>query len=281
MKVTVFYTNGNERSKIIGRALSAGIAKHETGVRLVLSRDYRGPPDSDVAIHYGFADRLKLIFDEHRIAGRKAIYVDLGYWLRRKRTRFDGYHKIVINSRHPTAYFQDRKHPSDRFNALGITIEPWRSEGRHVLVIGMSGKGALAEGFAPEQWERRTIAKLRAITKRPIVYRPKPNWPGAKPIPGAVFQKDVPLADALKDCHAVVSYHSNVAVEAIVAGVPALTTHGIASFMGTRNLEQVDNPYMPDCRAQWAADLAYTQWTIAEMESGAFWAHMKTEGLLL
>lgn len=279
MRVAIYYSFANERSKLIAKALLRGIGRHEGNVQFIRARDYQGKPEADVAIHYGFAEGLRRIFEQYRDEGRKAVYVDLGYWHRRKRTRFDGYHKLVLNSRHPTEYFQNKRHAPDRFNRLGVKIAPWRKAGRHIVVVGMSGKGALAEGFRPEQWERQTIAQLRELTDRPIIYRPKPNWQEARPIPGTIFQRGVELDEALRNCHAVVCHHSNVAVDAILAGVPAICPIGVASVMGGTDLTHIESPPMPDGRHQWAADIAYTQYTMDEMISGEAWQYLKSEVL--
>lgn len=237
-------------------------------------------PDTDVAVFYGFN---RAILDGYKAAGKKAIYVDLGYWQREGQT---GHHKLGINSRHPTAYFQKRKHPDDRWRRLNVGIQPWKPEGRGaVIVAGMSGKGANAEGFAPEQWERETVQLLKRHTSRPIIYRPKPNWVGARPIEGAEFQRgdsqgrDVPTI-LRHGVHAVVTHHSNVAVEALLAGVPIFCVEGIMTPLALTNFARIENTIHPEGREQWAYDAAYTQWTIAEMTAGTAWRHLKDEGLV-
>lgn len=236
-----------------------------------------------MAIFYGLAGGLRNVLRDYREAGRKAIYIDLGYWGRRKRTRWDGYHKLVLNDRHPTAYFQRRKHAPDRFAQFGIRIQKWRREmpGAHILVAGMSAKAAAAEGLAPEQWERETIAALGELTSRPIIYRPKPNWPDSRPIPGSIWGgRNDPLEAQLRNCHAVVAHHSNIAVDALMAGVPCICPGGVASVLSGHDLTQIESPPMPGGRKQWAADLAYTQWSKEEMESGAAFRYLLDEELI-
>lgn len=280
MKIAVYFAPGNARSVIIGKAMAAGMKLPPTDhVQLLSSRTYRRP-EHDVAIFYGLADGLRMAFNEYPMWGRKAIYIDLGYWGRKKKSRFDGYHKLVLNNRHPTDYFQRIKHDNSRFASLGVEIHPWRKSGRHIIVVGMSGKGALAEGFQPHQWERETIARLRKITDRPIVFRPKPSYVEAKPIPGTTWMQREPIEEVLRNAHAVVTHHSNFAVEAILAGIPAICPIGVASVMGGRDLSEIENPPMPDGRGQWAADIAWTQWSIGEMQSGAAWRYLRSDGLV-
>jgi hypothetical protein len=240
----------------------------------------QGQPEFDVAIFYGLAGGLARLMADYRDAGRRAIYADLGYWGRRKLSRWDGHHKLALNSRHPTAYFQSRPKTDERFRQFRIKIAPWRERGRHILLIGMSAKAAAAEGLLPEQWERQTVQRLRELTDRPIVYRPKPNWDAAHPIEGTVWGKGPELAQALVGAHAVVAHHSNAAVDALLAGVPCICPDGVASVLSGHQLEQIENPPMPDGREQWAWDLAWTQWSVEEIERGAAYRYLEDEGLL-
>lgn len=278
-RVVVYYATLNARSKIIGTAMAKGIRFHEQRVELLPSSRYRRP-EFDCAFFYGMSEGLRQVFTDYIEAGRKAIYCDLGYWGRRKKTRFDGYHKLSINDRHPTAYFQRRAHDPQRFRLHGVPIEPWRNPGRAIVVVGMSNKGAVFEGFQPEQWERETVQRIREVSDRPIIYRPKPNWLGARPIEGTIWMPRDPIEDVLADAYCVVTHHSNFAVEAILAGIPAIVDEGVATVMGGRSLADLEALPRPDCRAQWAADLAWTQWSLAEMQTGEAWRYLRREGLV-
>lgn len=266
---------------MIGDAMFKGAQLLGLDATLLRSNTYRGQPEHDVAVFYGLSDGLRRIFDVYR-RNRRAVYIDLGYWGRRKRTRYDGYHKVAVNSRHPTAYFQHKLHDHSRFGKFGIPVQPWRRRGRHILLAGMSAKAAAAEGFTPEQFEREAVRQIREFTDRPIVYRPKPNWLMAKMIPGARLQRgsDIPLAEALRNCHAVVTHHSNVGVDALLAGIPCITLDGVASVMGSRKFADIEDPPMPDGRDQWAADIAWTQWTVEEMRQGRAFRYLLDEGLI-
>lgn len=241
--------------------------------------DYKGRPSSDFAAFYGLSNGLHRIFRDYAEINR-LFFADLGYWHRRKRTRWDGYHKVVLNARHPTVYFNTKPRDPSRFASLGVEIKPWRKSGSHIIVAGMSGKAAAMEGLQPEQWERQTIAALRKLTRRKIIYRPKPNWMGARPIPGSVLDKMTALELAFEDCHAIVTHHSNVAVDALMAGIPCICPGGVASLLSSHDLADIENPLMPDGREQWACNLAWTQWSLEEMRNGAMWEYFRTERIL-
>jgi hypothetical protein len=279
MQVAVIGIDGSRRSHAICEAFGRGLRfSGEIPVRMDESRYVE--PLYDAAIFYGLRGNLPKALKDYPAAGKAAIYVDLGYWGRLQGGRLSGFHKISLNSRHPTAYFRRHRHANDRSLALGIRPAPWRS-GRHILIAGMGDKAAVTEGYAAEQWEREAIAELRRHTDRPIVYRPKPSWRGAKPIEGAAYSPPTqPLEEVFRNCHAVVTHHSNVAVDALVAGIPVFSMEGVASPMGMPSLDMIESPLFPEDREQWIADLAYTQWTVDEIRSGAPWRHLKCEGLI-
>lgn len=280
LAVTVYLQPGHPRSKAVCSAMLAGIQKSGDKVTLRSALQYR-MPEGDVAVFYGLAGKLAQVFADYPRAGRKAVYVDLGFWGRKDGGRFAGFHKLAVNDRHPTAYFQARRHDASRAQVFGLKPSPWRRKGDHILLAGMGPKGARAEGFQALGWERQALAELRRHTDRPVIYRPKPNWINPPPLPGAIMApKDQSLEDAIAGCHAVVTHHSNAAVEAITMGVPAFVVEGVALPMARTDLKLIETPAYPDGRGQWLSDLAWTQWSVAEMATGQAWAHLKAEGLV-
>lgn len=277
--VSVFYASGNKRSKTLAEAAYAGISKCGDKPVLRDSRNYKGVK-SDYAVFYGLACGLHKIFADYR-AQSTAIYIDLGYWHRRLRTRYDGYHKLIVNSRHPTAYFQNRSHDDHRFRKLGLPIQPWRkNKDGNILIASMSQKAAVAEGLSPFAWEREALQTILQHTKKPIVYRPKPNCSRARPMTGSTFDKKMQLQEAIRRSYAVVTRQSNVAVDALLYGVPVFCEQGVASVMGCSDLTMIESPLYPINREQWAADIAWTQFTTEEIATGLPFDHLKEEGLI-
>jgi hypothetical protein len=248
-------------------------------------------PFSDVLLFYGFGGSRSSVaskaFEDYRRAGLKAIYVDLGYFNDRVRDGRYGFHRFSINDRHPTAYFQNIKHKGDRFKVHGRSVEPWRPSGQNILLCGMSQKCAEFEGYAFEQWERAAIAKIRAVTDRPIVYRPKPRRrrdPQYPPIEGVGYSDPLTrkMGHELSNAWAVVSHHSNAGIDALLYGVPSFSDEGVASALGLSDLSLIEQPRIPsdDERRQFAADVAYCQFNRPEMRDGTAWRHFKDEGLV-
>jgi len=232
----------------------------------------------DTVIFWGYVETCQAIMKGFIAEGKAAVYLDLAYWER------GTHYKVSVNDRHPTAYFQDVKHDSVRREMFKVFPKPYQKNERgHILIAGMSKKAAWAEGREPvESWELAAIAELKKHTDREIIYRPKPSFAGAKPLEGSKFSdpKTSSLDSLLKGCYAVVAYHSNVATDGLVEGVPAFVCKGVAKPMALSDLSQIDTPLYPDDREQWANNIAYCQWSEVEMKTGVCWAHLKQEGLI-
>lgn len=152
-----------------------------------------------------------------------------------------------------------------RLEALGVKVKPWTRAGRHVLVVLQSGyfmrEVAMWEGGI-DAWQEEVLRRLRAHTDRTIMVR---HWQRDKAERARTLHED------LQDCWAVITHMSAAANEALLAGVPAFVTGPCAAMsMGLSQLEQIEMPRRPDGRMEWAAGLAGRQWTLEELEAGAF-----------
>src|SRR6266550_6172088 len=167
MKVCVFIDN-HPRSRRIGDALVLGADC--VGFNTTVLNALDESRSFDLVVGYGWCN--KDIFELYHQHGAKYIYIDLGYWSRKLyRSDYNGFHKCIINARHPTKYFQ--RHRDDRRITIDApVIRPWAKFGKskHIVLAGMSAKGALSVGFEPMVWERHTVGELRRQTKRSIVY---------------------------------------------------------------------------------------------------------------
>lgn len=274
--------SGKYRSRRIRDACCSGLRMVGYDPVVIHERDYTKPVGT-FAVFYGLAENLMQAFNDHKAAGITFINVDLGYWGRRSGGRYCGYHKMAINGRHPTEYFNNSNQLPNRFLRQGIEIKPWRESDPDdpILLAGMGPKAAEVAGFRCEYWERRTIRELREYTNRPIIYRPKPSWRQAQPIDGTEFSdKNQSIEPLFKKAHAVVTHHSNVAIDGILNGCPAFCTEGAAVPMALQDFALIEEPIKPEGRQQWASNIAYTQWNIKEMFIGRPFQHFIKEGLI-
>jgi hypothetical protein len=151
-----------------------------------------------------------------------------------------------------------------RFLSFNIPIKDWRKRGSHILLCPQSEAFFELHGFKPGEWVEKTTRELRKHTDRQIKVRLKAD------------AKIAPIARALNDCWAVVTFTSNSAVDAVLAGIPAFTTgRCAASRMTLSDLSKIESPAFPKGRLEFAAVLAANQWTIDEMASGKCWKDLR------
>lgn len=189
-------------------------------------------------------------------SGRPWFYVDNGYFAPYKT---GGYFRVSMN-----AMQHDGTGPGNKalYEKIGKPIVPWRKSGRHVLVCFQSPRWMDMFHGGIEAATSRLRQKLREHTDRPIVFRHKGT--------------DKPLERDLVDCHALVCFSSNAAVEAVLFGVPVFCLNDCAaSRMGLNDLALIESPVYPDDREPWAHALAANQWTLSDMHSGKTWSDLR------
>lgn len=274
MRVALYCCSGSgKRGRHLAEAMRAGLAEH--GVSGEILTKFNGVC-ADVAVAYGWSHER--IFAAYKKAGANYIYWDLGYWHRKFVSNpLDGYHRLGVNH-WDTAANMRRACPDDRWRQAKFEIKPRQKDGNEILIAGMSEKAARTHGYRFGEWEDKTRKQIAAFKlKYPIVLRPKPNRK----------QRGLPeIQGALSKARIVISHHSNVAVDALIAGVPSFTDKGVgrlihANLATELTCDFIEVPYFPreDDRRQLLCDIAYAQWTPAEMRSGAAFEHIR--GLLL
>jgi hypothetical protein len=204
----------------------------------------------------GGSDRL---LRRCRETGHPYVFVDSGYFATRDAAGRRRRYRVV-----PDAYAHHWELPPyfaetfgrPRFEELGLTIEPWRKSGRDVIVCLSSD--AHTRFFGLQSWLDDTLEQLRRGTDRPIVIRRKGD--------------PVPLEQQLKTAWAVVTWSSNVAVTAALAGIPVFVGPECAALpVGASILAGggrfIEEPVYPD-REAWAWGLAAGQFTADEIAAG-------------
>lgn len=156
-----------------------------------------------------------------------------------------------------------------RLAELDVQVRPWRSSGRHILIVEQSNY-FLSELAKRPSWLLETLVELRRHTDRPLRIRP---WYQDK------LEAARTLAVDLVDAWALVTHSSAAANQAILAGIPVFVSgQCVAAELGNRDLAQIEAPVMPDdCREEWAARLAASQWRLDEMRAGIAWRALKEE----
>ena len=282
----VFYMSDKWRESLLSLAFCHGVAKAGDQPDRVMTQDYEEPDvKTDAAVVFGVKGFSKRIMDDHQTLGRAVIYMDKGYLPSRapvsnRRSRAH-YYKVSLGGFQPLGYLETC--PPDRWHAFRdeyrIELKPWRDKGEHILWLGPSQKYCDFHGLGDaHKFSAKVISRLVKNTHRPVIYRPKHSWRDAEPIPGSKFSENLHLKDDLKDCFAVATHGSNSSVPAIIQGIPvfalgpAITRPIAETDLG--DLWRIKCPTNEE-RESWLRSICYWQWTIAEMDQGLAWEHIR------
>jgi hypothetical protein len=196
--------------------------------------------------------------------GRPFRYMDSGYLGNRPSARnphgWKYWHRIVPNN---LQHDQVIPRASDRWNRLGLTVSR-RQHGSAILIVAPDEKPCRFYDIELDSWLAETMATIQQHTDRPIIVRERNK--------SRTERKTNRVENALHDVHAVVTFNSIAATEAILAGVPvfALAPSNAARPVSNTDLSQIDNPWFPDLSQvqAWANHLAYGQFHIDEFKNG-------------
>lgn len=170
------------------------------------------------------------------------------------------------------ADFKAQGMPADRWNRhFANKMQPWRSRPQgYDLVIGQVPGDASIRGRDYDGWLRRIGD---ALQDHDVRFRPHPVAPKHRVPDGMALCRAKTLDEAMAGARRVLTFNSNVGVDAVLAGVPTAVADEGAMAWPVAAHGFTHPPPQPD-RTQWAADLAYCQWNEDDMRSGDCWAHI-------
>ncbi len=184
------------------------------------------------------------------------IAFDLGYWDRH------GSFRVSVNAEHPTPElmrdYGERPCP--------FTLREDSDPNGHILLIGMGRKSRIWH----HGYEQEMLRRARdAYPGKRIVYRPKPNNE-APPGIDCPHSRGGPIEQDLLGASLVVCNHSNVAIDACIAGVPVVCDGGAAQALYGND---ISNPrtVSREQRMQFLQRLTWWQWSSSQIRHGEFW----------
>ena len=202
------------------------------------------------------------VMEACRARGRDFYYIDTGYFGNTAKGKL--YHRITRNDVQYFGPVVDR--PSDRLALTGIGFRKFRP-GTNILLAPPSQKLLMMYDIDLETWLNTTIEEIKNHTDRPIVIRKKQS----RTVRMTEDTMEMALA---QDVHCLVTFSSIAAGEALLLGKPAITLGpNAAAPLCSQHICEIENPKIPtlDEVKAWAANLAYNQFTEAEMRNGTAW----------
>lgn len=182
-----------------------------------------------VLMSYGLGHPLRRQWTRaHVRRGGRLVGWDLGYWNRDEPLHFNM--RMTLDDDHPHRWI--RPMPPERFNAAGIELREDSDPNGPIVLCGLGRKQRDVKGFNGQQWEMQALHRLRkAYPGREVLYRPKRT---ESPLPGCRNAAGT-IEEAIRGASLVVCSHSNVAVDACIAGVPVECEDGAALALYRNN----------------------------------------------
>lgn len=199
---------------------------------------------------------------------RPFFYMDTGYFGNEKTASnphaWKYWHRIVKNDLQHGATIIPRS--DNRLKQFGIKFNPWKKEGRKILIAKPDDKPMRFYDLDGDTWLQQTVDSIKQYTDRPIVIRER------NPIRATRVLEDTLINALNDDVFALVTFNSVAAIESVLHGIPAFTlapTHA-ASPVTSNDLSMIDNPFYPDHELlyAWACHLSYGQFHVNELSSG-------------
>lgn len=265
MRAAVYLSPGRAVSGYVS-AMVQGLGRH----RVPCSTFSHLPdPAADFAICWGWRigrrlkesgfDKPVLVMERGYIGDRMNVWTSLGW---------DG-----LNGK---ARFPEPQDGGERFwKNHGDLAKDWERFDGYYLIAGQVLGDQSLRGVDYLGWLKDTIDDLDRLGVD-ARFRPHPEAVrrGQEfPVPSYMVSTGG-LADDLSEATCVIAYNSNATVDAVLAGVPAITTDDGAMAWDVTSHHVTAPLVMPD-RNDWFCRMAWTQWTLPEIQSGKAWDVVK------
>ena len=228
--------------------------------------------NADAVITIGWNHNIYQIHKDQVNAGKVSYSISDGFV--RRGWKPGAYFAATRNGLHA---YGDRIQnlPGDRWAKLGVKLLAWRKpDDKQFILVGHQHTPAY-NGADRQAYFMKTIELLKEYCPdREIVVRIHPRDRQRAFVPKGTVISNRPLIEDLMGSWAVVTYDSNIAVDAVLFGVPVFTQgKTMADPIACHDLARIVDPPTPD-RQQWAHDLAWSQWNVVEQRAGLPWIHL-------
>lgn len=230
------------------------------GVKTTVTRYYHG--NCDLLVMWGVgAMHMSEIRQKHKDTGRHVITLDIGYFPREKA---NGPVRFSIDEDFPIKFLDNTSTSRVRFDMTGVVLREDYRENGHIVLAGIGPKHHEYMRDVLDSWE---VDKLKELKQRfpdkRILYRPKPRRDFVRL--DCEMDDTSSIEDVLKGASLAVCCHSNVAVDAVIAGVPIEVDTNVAAWLAGK-------PYNAASRRDFLNRLSWWQWRPTEFKSA--WAHL-------
>lgn len=269
MKAAIVLNRTRINSELSGHMTSLGFGLQRHGVHCTYYNDYE-PLGEDVtfAVCWGWRRGSRIRGEGFKgpiLVAERAYLPDRFEWTS---LGWDG-----LNGRARWPVAQDA---GERFwrNWGHLACEWERVDGYHLVIGQVLGDSALTMVDFPK-WVQETIEGLDRLGQD-VYFRPHPEAvKRGQAFPGTGhLTMGGSLSEALAGAACVVTWNSNTGVDAVLAGVPAITMDEGAMALPVSS-HSIYEPLVTPDRTEWFRDMAWKQYLLSEIQSGFAWDIVK------
>ena len=264
------------------KALSEGFKKHGiTDIQLVKTYDPR-IMGADLVSIWAWRPKRKgsqwwLVNESQQARSQHSLIMERAYVGDRMKWTSLGYDGLNGRADFCNSQITDISRFNNHFQHL---LKPWQDtkSRKKVVIAGQCRMDVAISHINIDEWYRKTVTELN-LRGYDVVFREHPlNTHPWIIEPGLRVRVDTSesFEECMKGAKCVVTYNSNSAVLALLAGIPTVSFDkgSMAHSLSTHNLNNL--AHKPD-RKEWASKIAYCQWLPNEMASGETWEHLKAK----
>ena len=291
--IPVKNTKREKRDVLTNFHLGVGAGGHSTEVKTMSWQP------ADLAVIQGWVHansgntphlnfRKQIIQNQHAI-GKHTLAIDSNLFLYKDPKNIKTYLRFSLDDIFPTTgnYFTDNVDPN-RWQQIkqdiGLELQPWRTQGNHILICLQRNGGWSMGNLNVMQWCNNIIKEISKFSNRPIIIRAHPGDKNAKNYlrinhPNVTISTNTNILDDFKNAWAVVTYNSSPGVAGAIEGIPVFVTDPntkVSQAFEVANcaLKDIETPAMPD-RQQWIEKIAMSHFSFNDLKTGVAWNIIK------
>lgn len=271
MKIDIVVRQGLQHQADFAMLVAKGMCRHGVQTRIVSSDQ---PITADITACWGWRQGIMLAR-----RGKRVLVMERGYIGDRFKWTSLGWDGLNGHARWPQI-----EDGGERFRKyFAHLMQPERDgTGDYALVFGQVPGDASILGVDIDGFYSRAGKILATRFGARVCFRPHPVHVQRGHRYGdflhgmTVMQGS--LEEALSGAACAVAWNSNALTDAALAGVPVIANSCGAMVWPIAGLSLDDQPSLKNLmgREEWAHQMAWRQWSDAEIASGAFWEAVKT-----
>ena len=235
------------------------------------------------------------IIQAQKTHNKHTVVADGSLFLYKDKVNPHGYLRYSLNGIFPTTgEYCDSKIDPGRWKSisktLGITIEDYKRQGSHILLMCQRQGGWSMKGYDVVEWIKNTVENIQQFTDKKIIIRSHPGDKRAvsylKKRQGhplltlqnvEISPSGRPLEHDLHNARAVDNHNSSAAVGPIIKGYHCFLTDPKDSQckeVSHNDFRNIENPKEFN-REDWLRRISMCHWSFHELKSGTCWKHMR------